>query len=240
VLSQLAGDFPDWRAESEKRLRFSMLLSAAIVAVVLSMIRLPPPAEMLPLLELVVELTRIEPVAEPEPEPEVVPPPLPPAPAEPLQEQVVPEPLPAPPPAAEAQDEGDSKPTDWIALRDEAIKFVLDAIERERKYTVNPAFEKLRAEASVRFRASLAPAAANAWDQVEKDQLGRTLLRLGDGSCFRVLDDPSAVNRWAFETFDQNIVYCDFFFGGKEGKELPWVEIIKERYPYLRNPVPLP
>ncbi len=121
--------------------------------------------------------------------------------------------------------------------RDEAIKEVLDALEREANISVNPAFERARREASVRFRASLAPEAVNARDRVEKDQIGRTILRLGDGSCFQVLDDPSGVNRWAFENFDSQMVFCELFFGGKKGKELPWVEIIRERYPYLRNPV---
>lgn len=122
----------------------------------------------------------------------------------------------------------------------EAIIQVLDALAREANYSINPAFEKARREASVRFRASMAPEQLHMWDNVEKDQLGRTILRLGDGSCFRIMDDPSAVNRWAFETFDQNIVYCDFAFGGNKGKELPWVEIIRERYPYLRDPVQIP
>ena len=80
----------------------------------------------------------------------------------------------------------------------------------------------------------------NAWDNVERDQLGRTILRLGDGNCFVILDDPSAVNRWAFEMYQRNMVYCDFFFGGTQGKDLRWVEIIRERYPYLRDPVEIP
>ena len=63
-------------------------------------------------------------------------------------------------------------------------------------------------------------------------------MRLGeDGTCYMVLDDPSAINRWALENFQQNMVYCEFSFGGREGRNLPWVELIRERYPYLRDPV---
>ena len=51
-----------------------------------------------------------------------------------------------------------------------------------------------------------------------------------------VLNDPSVINRWAFENFDQNMVYCELF-RSREGRNLPWVELIRERYPYLRDPV---
>lgn len=243
AISQFAGDFPDWQSGAEQRLRKTMVLAAVLVAGILSLVRLPPPGEFGPLLELVVELTRPSPVAEPESE-VLPPPPLP----EVIEEMTPPstatetvvEPA-TETPAVEEQASGDGASINWELERDKAIKAVLDAMEREANYSVNPPFERARREASVRFRASLAPEAVNAWDNVEKDQLGRTILRLGDdGNCFQVLDDPSGVNRWAFETFDSQMVFCEFFFGGKKGKELPWVSVIRERYPYLRNPVEIP
>jgi len=246
AISRYSQDFPDWQQQSGKRIRISMLFSAVAVGMVLSMVRLPPPRQFLPLLELAVELTRTGPRAEPEPE-ILPPPPVPQALEEPVQEQTVAEPIQeqavADPfadttPTDEAFEDGE--PIDWETLRDEAIKQVLDAEEKRQLISINPAFEKLRREAAVRFRASLAPDAVHAWDRVEKDQIGRSILPLGDGTCYLVLDDPSAVNRWVFETFDQNTVYCNFFFGGKKGKNLPWVEIIRERYPYLRDPVLIP
>jgi hypothetical protein len=239
AISQFAGDFPDWQTGAEQRLRLSMVLAAIMVAGILSLVRLPPAANIGPLLELVVELTRPVPLEEPEPE-VLPPPPLPEIVEEQTPPSTVPETMPEPAsetPAVEEQATGEGAAIDWEVERDEAIKIVLDALEKEASYSVNPPFERARREASVRFRASLAPEAVNAWDQVETDQIGRTILRLGDGNCFQVLDDPSVVNRWAFETFDSNMVYCEFFFGGKKGKELPWVEIIRERYPYLRDPV---
>lgn len=216
-----------------------MVLAAVLLAGILSLIKLPAPGEFGPLLELVIELTRPEPLVEPEPE-VIPPPPITEIIDEQLQpETTVPEPVTDSPPVEE-QASGEGAAIDWEIERDKAIKAVLDALAREDNYSVNPLFEAARRNARVRFRASLAPGTVNAWDNVEKDQMGRTILRLGDGNCFQVLDDPSGVNRWAFETYDKNLVYCDFFFGGKKGKELPWVEIIRERYPYLRDPVVIP
>jgi hypothetical protein len=234
-----AGHLPDWRADPEKRLRFSMLLSATVVAAVLSLVELPAPRDVLPMLELVVELSRLETREDTreEPKPEDLPVPIPAESTETVSEAPpAAETLPAPaPPATETP--GDGEPEDWEALRLEAIRQVLDEAARERSYSVNPPFERARAEAAVRFRASLAPEERHIWDNVEKDQLGRTILR--DGNCWRVLDDPSAVNRWAQDTFGQYTVWCDFVFDGK-GRDLPWVDLIRERYPYLRDPVLVP
>jgi len=211
-----------------------MLASAAALAALLSLCRLPSPAEVAPLLELVVELTRPQPIVQREPEP------VPPVPA-PVEEQlpsaVVPDTVTETLPA-DADSAGEDAPVDWEVEREEAIREVLDAAAREQGYSVNPPFERAREEAAVRFRASVAPEERHVWDNVEKDQLGRTILR--DGNCFRVLNDPSAANRWAFENFDQFIVYCDFVFGRNEGRNLPWVDVIRERYPYLRDPVVIP
>lgn len=233
ALPPYANNFQDWQAGAENRLRISMLLAAMLLAAILSLVQLPSPRQFAPLLELVVDIVRTQPAAEIEREPQIAPPTPLPRPIEaPLQERAILE-------VEESilTDEliDQATPTEWQALRDQAIKEVLDAAERERNYSVNPTFEKARREAAIRFRASVAPDKRRIWDNVEKDQLGRTILR--DGSCFRVLDDPNVTNRWAFENFDQYIVYCDFVLGDKKGKELPWVEIIRERYPYLRDPV---
>ncbi len=215
-----------------------MVLAAVMLAGILSLVRLPAAGEFGPILELVVELTQPQPVVEPEPD-ILPPPPVTEVVEEPQPSTTIPESLSESPPAEE-QAAGKDAAIDWEFERDKAIKEVLDSIAREEAYSVNPRFEAARREARLRFRASLAPEVLNAWDNVERDQLGRTILRLGDGNCFAILDDPSAVNRWAFETYQRNMVYCDFFFGGTQGKDLPWVEIIRERYPYLRDPVEIP
>lgn len=214
-----------------------MALSALVLAGALSLVRLPSPEQLGPLLELVIELSRPRARVESAP----VPPPQPQEEEQPAVETAVPAPARAERVAEPAPAVPEYRPrtrTQWEELRDEAITQVLDAEERERAYTVNPPFTRARQVAAVRFRASLAPEERHIWDNVEKDQLGRTILR--DGNCFHVLDDPSAVNREVFETFDQYTVYCDFVFGQRGGTELPWVEIVRERYPYLRDPVEVP
>jgi len=233
--SAILAGIPSWQSGAEQRLRASMVVSAMVLAAALSLLRLPSPATIAPILQLVVELSRPRPVPEPvEVLPEHVTPDVEQAAAET-------EPVVQAAPAGEADEAiDDAGPLDWEPHRVAAIKAVLDAAEREANYSVNPPFERSRREASVRFRASLAPGAVNAWDRVEKDQLGRTILRLGDGNCFQVMDDPSGVNRWAFETFESKLVMCEFHFGGRQGTELPWVDIIRERYPYLRDPVAIP
>ena len=177
-----------------------MVLAAVMLAGILSLARLPAPGEFGPILELVVELTRPQPVVEPEPD--SLPPPVTEVVEEPQPATTIPESLSESPPAEE-QAAGEGAAIDWDVERDKAIKEVLDAIAREEAYSVNPRFEAARREARVRFRASLAPEVLNAWDNVEKDQLGRTVLRLGDGNCFaafseladllQVLKEPSRV-----------------------------------------------
>lgn len=116
---------------------------------------------------------------------------------------------------------------DWYAVLQEAVRS--DKLYETR--TMHPEFDEQRRIARLRFRKSEAPVEKPIWENVEKDQTGRTILRAGD--CYRVLDDPRVTNRWAQETFGQYMIYCD---GGKSGpKELPFVEKIVERYAYLRH-----
>lgn len=71
------------------------------------------------------------------------------------------------------------------------------------------------------------------WENAEKDIYGRTLLR--HGNCFRVLDDMNVGNRYAFETFERHVVFCNLLAKAPR-QEFPWVETIAERYAYLREP----
>jgi hypothetical protein len=100
-------------------------------------------------------------------------------------------------------------------------------------FTVNPVFDEKRRQASIKFRPSVAAARRGPWDDVEKDQIGRTILNLG-GGCFQVLDDPSAVYREIFETYTQFVVQCTIAFSKRKGRELPWVGEIRSRFAYLR------
>ena len=116
---------------------------------------------------------------------------------------------------------------DWYVVMQKAVRS--DKLYESR--TMHPEFDEQRRVARLRFRKSEAPVEKPIWENVEKDQTGRTILRAGD--CYRVLDDTRVTNRWAQETFGQYMIYCD---GGKSGpKELPFVEKIVERYAYLRH-----
>lgn len=230
-------ELPDWQAASVSRLRISMLVATAIVATLLSVMRLPEVRIMDPLLELNVEVTR----------PEVTPVEVPPEKSEletPTVSNEVANENANLPVASESRtnDQGEksssesSAPTatveqsfDWEAAKTVAVLSAVDAIEEPDR--VNPDFDQQRAAAAIKFRASAAPVKKEIWENVEKDQLGRTLLRKGD--CYRVLDDPSAVNRWAFENFGQYITYCTN--RKYVGKDLEWVADIHQRFAYLRD-----
>ena len=97
---------------------------------------------------------------------------------------------------------------------------------------MHPEFDERRRVARIRFRKSAAPVKKEIWDNVEKDQMGRTILRAGD--CYRVLDDPSAANQWLQDNFTQYMFFCSSA-GKTIPKELPFVAEIRERYVYLQQ-----
>ena len=97
--------------------------------------------------------------------------------------------------------------------------------------TMHPELDEQRRVARILFRKSNTPVKKEIWDNVEKDQMGRTILRAGD--CHRVLEDPSAANQWLHENFTQYMIFCS---NGKTiPKELPFVADIVERYAYLQQ-----
>jgi len=214
---------PDWRTLAEQRLQLSLVVSAVFLLGLLSVIRFPMPGPLPDILELVMDIAlpppRRDAIAEA---------PSPAAPnVEPLPEERPDErPSAAADTAAGAMTEPDSP--DWDALREQAISSVLDAAARESSYSVNPPLERARREARVRFRASRAPKKEHVRDNVEKDQVGRTILRVGN--CYQVLDDPRVTNRWAYETFDRHLVYCGI--GGGSAEPLS-IGAIPDRYEYL-------
>jgi hypothetical protein len=97
--------------------------------------------------------------------------------------------------------------------------------------TMHPGLDERRRVARIRFRKSNAPVKKEIWDNVEKDQMGRTILRAGD--CYRVLDDPSVANQWLQENFTQYMIFCS---NGKTiPKAFPFVAVVVERYAYLQQ-----
>ena len=226
-----------WEAASARRLNVSMLVATFLVAAVLSVLRFPTVEFLTPIMELVVDIVRVDtPKPELAPVEQTISEPVPQTEA-PLAEavpelQIVEELLPETENAAtESQDVPAAVAELSIEWEAEKLKAVQDAVdEMERTFSVNPNFDQLRKEAAVKFRASRAPVKKEIWDNVEKDVLGRTLLRSGD--CFRVIDDPSVINQWAFANFDQYITYCTY--RKYIGHDLPWVQEIIDTHEYLR------
>jgi hypothetical protein len=240
-------DVPDWQTGSGRRLNIAMLAASILIVTALSLIRIPVAGNSIALTELVVEL--IMDAAESATEPEQ------PAASDVFIESVADSDLQPEGHPDTQPDTNTIQPIQIITVRrsvtsTDDVTPVADSpdiddwhefgtgIVRERianpekQYTVNPPFDEKRRVAAIKFRPSEAPIKREIWENVEKDQLGRTILR--DGNCFRVLDDPSGVNREIFETFDQHMIYCSLSLAKAPPKELPWVNEIREQYAYLR------
>ena len=230
-------ELSDWQVASARRLNFSMLLATLIVAALLSLLRFPTIEFLGPLVDIVVDIIHTdEPVAEIAPVQEAI--------TEPVVQTEVPvsEVVPAletvtetAPPAEELVEESAAisgavvdQSVDWETEKTIAVQNAID--EMEKIVSVNPNFDARRRGAAIKFRPSEAPVKKEIWDYVEKDQIGRNILRYGN--FYRVLDDPSAVNQYAFKTFEQYMVY--WTYRKYVPKELPWVQKIRDSHAYLR------
>lgn len=176
-------------------------------------LRFPVVEQPLPLTELVVRILASE--AE-----EIV---TPPPPGEVAAEANTLEPAASAGAVEETVPAEDRAATDWYALLSEAARTAVET--RPREYAVNPGMDEKRRRAAEQFAPSRAPVKRPIWENVEKDTMGRTLLRSGD--CYRVLDDPNVGNRDAFEIFGQFMVTCEN--PSDRPRMLPWVSEIKNR-----------
>jgi hypothetical protein len=135
----------------------------------------------------------------------------------------------APTVSRDAGDDSDRE-IDWQASLERASAETVEA--NSKSDSLHPDFDELRRIAAVRYAPPRTGKPPPIWENVEEDIYGRTILR--HGNCFRVLDDMNVGNRYAFETFEQHLIFCD---GGGQGRqEFPWVETIVARYAYLREP----
>ena len=229
---------PGWQVSSNRRMKMSLVVATVLVIAILNLFRMPVAGEPVPLFELVVRLIEQaveEEVVAPEESTPVV------------QEAVVPEPVTEPLETSEVapvpqelisvipelQENLPEIPVveDWQEFGTEVVREFIANLPKE--FTVNPVMDEKRRLAAIKFPRSGAPQKQYAWDNVEKDQIGRTILNLGNG-CFRVLDDPSAVYRDVFETYTQFVAQCTFAFGKRKPRNLPWVEKIHAKFAYLR------
>lgn len=140
---------------------------------------------------------------------------------------------PADAPAIDEEDHGETDPgaereVDWYAeLRDAATdesNFV------EEKIYMGDFGERLQAAAQ-RYYASPETGRRPIWENIEKDQLGRSVLWHGD--CYRVLNDPNVMNLYVFETFTQHLIFCQKPY--EVARNLPWVQDVVAKNSYLQD-----
>jgi len=216
---------PPWNEGAEQRLFASMLLATLLVAGALSLIRLPVVPAWSPVVNLLVRIVN-EPLTETPAEAEIESEPLPPAESQ-AAESAAPRPQTV---GREALQEARTG-TDWDTLRDEVVQEYLDR-EVETYGYFNPDLAEKRSRLAERYQPGTREKPKPIWENVELDTLGRTVLRSGD--CIKVLDDPNVGSREVFEKFGQFMVQCTY--QGRYPRELPWVDDIRQRYEYLRNP----
>jgi hypothetical protein len=216
---------PPWNEGAEQRLFASMLLATLLVAGALSLIRLPVVPAWSPVVDLLVRIVN-KPPAETPAEAQVESEPLPPA------ESQAAESTASPPLTMGGETLQESRAgTDWDTLRDEVVQEYLDR-EVETYGYFNPDLAEKRSRLAERYQPGTHEKPKPIWENVELDTLGRTVLRSGD--CIKVLDDPNVGSREVFEKFGQFMVQCTY--QGRYPRELPWVDDIRQRYEYLRNP----
>ena len=213
---------PRWNEGREQRLFVSMLLATLIVAGVLSVIRAPVVPAWSPMVELLVRIVQEQLAPEPAAE----------APRTAMPSASAREPVVEPPPATGREALRESQtPSDWDDSRDQAVREYLDS-QLETYGYFNPDVAETRRRLSERYQPRTRPLPKPTWENIEKDTLGRSVLRSGD--CFKVLDDPNVGSRDAFEAFGQFMLQCTL--QRRNPKSLPWVADIVQRYEYLRDP----
>jgi len=223
---------PNWRIQqSRRRLAVSLVISAAVVGGALSLLRFSVeslyPSEVPAIVEISVvqqqtfdeQLEAIEPIEEIEEDP----------PIEAVAEEVT-EIDPEPDSTATAREDAGPPEvtTDWYQLL-ETVASASDSFTDESP-SLSAEFDELRRVAALTFSKPDTRFKKPIWENVEKDTMGRTILRAGD--CYRVLEDPRVTQIWFQENFGQYLVLCETT--GKPPVELAFVQNIQERYNYLK------
>lgn len=141
----------------------------------------------------------------------------------------------APPVITGADSPTGEQARDWQEAKERASAEVIREMNEE-VVSMHPELEELRRIARERYAPPRTGKPPPIWENVEPDIYGRTLLWFND-YCYKVLEDTNVGNRYAFETFEKHMTFCAITLGkGPGGKNLPWVEEIVARYPYLRYP----
>jgi hypothetical protein len=236
----LINEFTFTRASpGHRRLAYCIAISTLAVAALLSVLDWPPGqrgAESLPVaIDLLLAREKEQPRTEAAEDPQA---------DDPIHDAAVPESGDKPAADATAADpdevaaatvsedagEDPEREIDWQASLERASAKTVEA--NSKSDSLHPDFDELRRIAAVKYAPPRTGKPPPIWENVERDIYGRTILR--HGNCFRVLDDTNVGNRYAFETFEQHLVFCDWRGEGRQ--EFPWVETIVARYAYLREP----
>lgn len=118
---------------------------------------------------------------------------------------------------------------DWQEQISTAAQATVAAVYSDE--SLHPGVAEAKRLAAINFAPSRAPVKKPIWENVETDQMGRTVLR--NGECYRVLDDWRATYQDIQRDLGQYIMYCD-------ADEVPvidvkWVADIGRNYAYLRH-----
>ena len=175
---QTAQGTPQWQGGQDQRLLVSMLLSAVIVAALLSLFRMPVVPAWTPVVELMVRIINEPPkVEETEPLPLPLPPPVVPEPmVEPVQDAAE-----MPPSTGRDSAEEGSPDTSWDAASKRAVQDYVDSQLESYGY-VNSDLAEKRRRLSKRYQPRTREPPKKIWENVELDTQGRTVLRSGNGN----------------------------------------------------------
>lgn len=242
---------PIWD-DPQRRLVVCMAISSAVVLIGLALLDWPPSFELRSWLPVKLELAIRRPAGSPEagtrerPAPALPGEAIEPVPAEAVESAPLPvplqaaEPAPLPLPAQAAAPADSARPAaaepgavaapaaegprirvDWYAELERAAAEVSARAAAEPQ-SMHPEFDELRRIAALRYGK---PQGASQREKDEEDRPPR----------FRNL-----VNEYAFGTFPPLVPMVTIPFGRPKPKNLPWVETIRARYEYMREPDELP
>jgi hypothetical protein len=256
MLAALPIDESAWN-DRHRRLAVCMAISTVALFLVIALVRWPPRLELPRFVPLELEITIRPPADRSERDAPELPPPLP-APAEAAEPALpataeeatapvqAPESTRAQPAEKAAASElpvgstvvADAPPAqvDWYAEL-ERVAAEVGARAAEEPQSMHPEFDELRRFAALHYGKPQIGQRKPTWE-AEDDPYGRTLLRRGD--TYMILEDRRLFNQYAFETFEKHMIFVDIPLGRAPPKNLPWVEAIRARYEYLRDPDELP
>lgn len=201
---------PEWQRQVRTRLAVSMCIALLLLAAVLLLLKFSP----LPVsLDTKIEVQLLADIE-------------PPAVFEPI-EPIDPGEFLVPVEPAENSEVAEAQVTDWYAEMESAVEETIAAANHVD--SMHAEFDEKRRQAAINFPASRAVVKKPIWENVETDQMGRTVLVSGD--CYRVLEDWRVTQYDYHRDFGQYITHCTA--NTEKIMDVDWVEEIRDDYAYL-------